>query len=298
MKKALLLSLFIACIPLCIVNAQSETTTKDKGLAAVDTTKNEIVVRSENGGTIMEINKHNPDAFSISICGVEIEFGKNKKGYSVTPDDPDEVIFYNGHNLKFSKGYRGVLEWGFNNFSSPDYSAYPAEEDGFLELNSVRSLYLGWNIIKLSTSLNRTNRLHFSTGLGLVWRNLVFADNITLARRDRMVHPKAIDHSVGKSKLSTFSLQFPLLLESKIGSTMFVSVGVYGDFTLGNHVKHKRPKVKERSGYHVNTLQGGATARIGVPFLYIFGNYGLTEFFQKGKGPQTRLYTIGFNILI
>ena len=178
---------------------------------------------------------------------------------------------------------------------SPNYAAYPVEERGFMDLNVGQSIYVGWNMFRLSQAFNRTHSLGFTTGLSLVWNNYAFAENLTVVRRDRMIHPEPIGDQYKKSKITTFSLMIPLVFEVS-HRNFFCSAGVYGGVVLGAHTKYKKPKHKTKSNPYLNTFQAGITARLGLRRLYAFTNVALTPFFVNAKGPDTQTYTIGFGI--
>ena len=135
-----------------------------------------------------------------------------------------------------------------------------------------------------------------ATGIGIAWHDYVFNNKITLVKQGGMVRPADIPADSKKTKLNTFSLIVPLMLEYTFSNTLFVSAGAYGQLILDSHTKHKFPRQKIYDSYYLDMFQGGVTARIGVKNLYVFGNYSLTDLFQSNKGPQTAAYTFGFGI--
>ncbi len=187
------------------------------------------------------------------------------------------------------------MEMGFNELLMLDYSAYPANEQGFMELNNGRSMQVALNIFKVAAALNRAQTLGVSSSLGIVWNDYVFMNDITLERRDGMVHPVAIASTYKKTKLNTFALRIPLLLDLNFGKNFFLSAGFYGDLVLGSHTKIKFPKEKARNPY-VNVFQAGGTVRGGYGNFYVYGNYSATNLFKGGKGPGAQPLTIGLGL--
>ena len=196
-------------------------------------------------------------------------------------------------------GHLGLLELGFNDFVSADYSAYPLTEREFLNLQNGRSIHLAMNLLRVSTRLNSSGSLGLSTALGILWNNYVFSNDITLIPpsfgMNHLIQPEAIDPKYKKSKLTTFALHVPITLEFN-RKKFYITGGVYGDLILRSYTKIKKPKEKSLKGDYVNFMQAGITARVGYGLIYFFGNYGLSEFFKHNRGPKVHTATIGIGL--
>jgi hypothetical protein len=256
-----------------------------------------ISFQDETGNQVLDVSP-DPESggLSITVGGYQLVLsGKKDQSKLKTPDE--EKKYSSRIKIKKPKydGHLSTMEMGFNELLMLDYSAYPANEQGFMELNNGRSMQVALNIFKVAAALNRAQTLGVSSSLGIVWNDYVFMNDITLERRDGMVHPVAIASTYKKTKLNTFALRIPLLLDLNFGKNFFLSAGFYGDLVLGSHTKIKFPKEKARNPY-VNVFQAGGTVRGGYGNFYIYGNYSATNLFKGGKGPGAQPLTIGLGL--
>ncbi len=250
-----------------------------------------IVLSSDNGArvTIQPDSKYER-GFSISLAGYEIGFAGSDS----------ETEFHlpraNGDKKKRKtyKGRLGVVDFGFNEFTSASYRGYKEDEHGFLDLRNGKSIYFAVNPFRTAAPITRDGTLGFTTGLGLVWRNYSFDNPITLRRHNGRIYPVPLDAAgLKKSKLTTFSIEVPVMLDVNFGR-FFVSGGVYGGLVVGSHTKYKKPKTKSSTGTSVQMFEYGVTARAGFRYLYVFGNYGLNNVFKSGTAPSVSTATVGF----
>ena len=131
--------------------------------------------------------------------------------------------------------------------TSPDYSAYTAAQNGFMDLDASKSFHIALNTLSTSVSLSPRGHLRFSTALSLVWDNYVISNTRKLSVVDGVVTPATLD-GARKSKLATFSLRMPLFLEVDLFGSSFLSAGVYGEWVNAwTKYKSPRPKSKPKS---------------------------------------------------
>ena len=220
-------------------------------------------------------------------------------GYEVLLNEKND---HRGHEDKRSREQRrhwnyggrlGLLEVGFNNFRTYDnsYFAYPAAENGFMELDIARSIDVTLNLSTFSTPLIR-NFMGISMGLGVAYDQYTLDNPVPFEKNGGVLHPVMTDSHLKRSKLRSLALHVPLVLEITPARNFFLSAGGYADLVFWSSAKWKSPKEKFRNPYF-NFLQAGLTARIGFRDLYIFGNYDITELFETGKGPRLNPYTFG-----
>ncbi len=251
-----------------------------------------VVYESENGQRIrITEDKNFSSGFSISIGGYEVAFTGSETFDELPPAEK--------RRMRYRKRYRGHLsyiDFGFNGFTSPNYSAYAPSDHGFLDLRNGKSIYFGFNILKTSTALDRRGNFGFTTGLSLVWRNYSFDHRITIDKQAGKVVPvDIVTNNFKKSKLTTFSLNVPILFEANFSRHFFLSAGGYAGLAVGSHTKYKAPKTKSRSGNSIEMFEYGITARAGFRHMYVFGNYGFNPVFKSGTAPKTNTYTVGFS---
>ncbi|MDD4640690.1 MAG: outer membrane beta-barrel protein [Bacteroidales bacterium] len=257
-----------------------------------------IMFQDQTGNQVLDVSP-DPESggLSISVAGYQLVLsGKNDKSDSDIAGEVKTPKTRVKIKRPRYKGHLSTLEMGFNELTMLDYSAYPPGEQGFMELNNGRSMQVALNIFKVAAALNRAQTLGVSSSLGIVWNDYVFMNDITLKRGiDGMVHPEAIASTYKKTKLNTFALRIPLLLDLNFGKKFFLSAGFYGDLVLGSHTKYKFPKTKDRNPY-INVFQAGGTVRGGYGNFYVYGNYSATNLFKGGKGPGAQPLTIGLGL--
>jgi hypothetical protein len=98
-----------------------------------------------------------------------------------------------------------------------------------------------------------------------------------------------------KNVLRATYIQAPLLLEFNTNKNpekaWHLSVGVVGGIRIGSSLKtkwsedDKTRKERVKSNFNFNPFQAYATAIVGYHNVNLYVNYGLTEIFEKGKGP-------------
>lgn len=302
MKKILTLSLILLSFVTIDSFAQnlyggSAILYEEANLEEAGGNQSAISFQDETGNQVLDVSP-DPESggLSITVGGYQLVLsGKKDQSKLKTPDE--EKKYSSRIKIKKPKydGHLSTMEMGFNELLMLDYSAYPANEQGFMELNNGRSMQVALNIFKVAAALNRAQTLGVSSSLGIVWNDYVFMNDITLERRDGMVHPVAIASTYKKTKLNTFALRIPLLLDLNFGKNFFLSAGFYGDLVLGSHTKIKFPKEKARNPY-INVFQAGGTVRGGYGNFYVYGNYSATNLFKGGKGPGAQPLTIGLGL--
>jgi len=261
-----------------------------------------IVVTGKDGERILSLGKGKGNNYSLKIAGVEFGLGPKQSPWADFANSMADIFSGKDEskNCNCYSGHLGILEFGFNGLTPPDYNAYADDEKGFLDLRMGKSTYVGLFLPGFSHSLSHDKRFGFSTGLGMVWRNYTFNNDITLVRQSCIVRPVPVPSGTRKSKLSTFSFVVPLLAEYSFSDNLFLSVGPYGELLLSSHTKYKfsGTSVRSRGSHFLNTFQGGITGRVGIGWggLYLFGNYALTGLFKRDKGPGTAVYTFGLGI--
>lgn len=187
-------------------------------------------------------------------------------------------------------GHIGTYEFGFNALTTVDYSLYPDRSVDFMELNTARSIHFALRIINVAGPITGNGVLSFSTGIQLAWDSYSFTEEIYIYKAQGQIEYGSQYYR--RSRLSTFGLTMPLLLEINLPQKFFVAFGCYGGINLGSRSVVKFPKRVVHNPF-MNTLYGGLTARAGLGALGVFANYDLTNMFIKDKGPKTSVFTIG-----
>lgn len=280
------------------------------------------VVESENGvkAKIGKIGKlgyeEDRDTTKIRLGGKQINIidgwhGTRIRIDKVNPWDADQDEFF----MEKEKGFRGHwagFELGVNGFANEDYSDYADDMDDFMELDMARSTAITLNFIQYDISLQKDrNTIGLVSGLGLDWNNYRFDQDISLQKASSgQIEPLYFDADwdIKKSKLTTMYLTVPLLLEFQIpvkykSRRVHLSAGLVGGLRIGSHTKVKYKsngnshKEKDHDDFDLKTFRYAAQTRIGYRSLNLFASYGLTDLFEKNKGPELVPFTIGITLL-
>jgi hypothetical protein len=219
--------------------------------------------------------------------GTEILWGKNKHKKDKSDD-------FNGH-------WEGI-EFGFNGFDKPDYSAWNGLE--FMALNQGKSTNFNFNFYELNIGLAKSY-VGLVSGMGFTFNSYRFDNPYTLQKGASRTEPMPLDpENLSKTKLAVSYLNVPLLLEFQIPvnhneGRLFINAGLVGGVKIGSHtkVKYGDNKEKVRSGFNMNSFNYAATTRIGYKDVSLFATYSLTPLFQTGKGPELTPFSIGISFL-
>ena len=210
------------------------------------------------------------------------------------------------------RGHWNGFYFGFVNFGKTNYSKYGG--DDFMELDWASSFTMHFNFAKFSFGLSPRQRFGIFTGFGLDYSRLCFDGDITVRRKKgEMLHAVALsDLGIEEVKRSTFKalyLTIPLMLEKQIPAPhwkrFYVSTGFIGGIRLHSKTKvvytsekgNKR-KLKETGSYGMVPFKVDYTLRVGYRGVCIWGNYSLTNMFNKNRAPELRPFAVGFGITI
>lgn len=249
-----------------------------------------VVITNSDGEDVLKIFSNDDEGnmvisfatFDIAVNGGNYTAGKKKARRGVKI----------GHS-----NYLAFLEVGINTFPHVDYSLYPdmsGELNYFMDL-SAKSLQFNFALWRMTLFLNESRTMSLTTGLQISCNDYVFSGNVALVKENGMLMPKVISPQYKKSKMTTTSLQIPVLFSIGKTRSFHFSAGVYGGVLLGSHTKIKFPKEKTYNLY-MQPFYGGVTARAGYRGCYIYADYGLSQMFKQGKGPGVFPLTIGLGL--
>ena len=136
-----------------------------------------------------------------------------------------------------------------------------------------------------------------TTGLGIQWNRYALKNNVDVmvsADSTYGIENTTVDYK--KNVLRSTYLQIPLLLEITTNKdndkAWHISAGVVGGIRIGSSLKTKweeggkTNKDKVKSNYNFNPFEAHATAIVGYGDISLYVNYGLTQVFEKDKGPN------------
>jgi hypothetical protein len=152
------------------------------------------------------------------------------------------------------------------------------------------------------------NYVNLVTGFGFEWNNYSFRKGITLNADAGYISVSntMINDSIkySKNKLVATYIKAPLLLELNTNSenphkSFHISGGLEFAYKLGSKTKQVyeingyQIQSKRRDDYHLAAFKYSSVVRIGYGDVTLFANYGLSQLFEKDKGPNVYPLTAG-----
>jgi len=204
--------------------------------------------------------------------------------------DSDGVI-YGGEHASWA-GF-GI---GLNSFMNSSDRFVTEADAPFLMLDYAKSINFQFNVWEKRFPIYK-EYVGVTTGLGFQWNRYGLEKNVDIASNADSIY--AVNNTAfnyNKNVLRSTYLQIPLLLEfnsNKDGSKNWhLSFGVVGGVRIASSWKTKweedgKPlKAKTKDDYNFNSLSANAYAQIGYGNVGLFVQYGLTDVFRPGKGPE------------
>lgn len=204
--------------------------------------------------------------------------------------DSDGII-YGGEHASWA-GF-GI---GLNSFMNTN-DQFASEADApFLVLDYAKSLNFQLNVWEKRFPIIK-EYLGLTTGLGFQWNRYGLEKNVdVLANADSIYALNNTTVNYNKNVLRSTYVQIPLLLEFNSNKdeskNWHLSVGVVGGIRVASSWKTKwefdgKPqKAKTKDDFNFNSLAANAYAQIGYGNVGLFVQYGLTDVFRAGKGPE------------
>lgn len=270
--------------------------------------KQEVEVTIDTLTQTVTVN-NNGDTTRIKLGNKKIVIIENKNGNKkgdkkviidervIIENDNDEIsIEDDGKTTGDGDGHWAGIGINTNGFLNSAGTIATGSEAGFLELDHARSIGFNFNLLEKRFPIFR-DYVGLTTGLGIQWNRYALKNNSEV-----MVSPDStygitnttVDYK--KNVLRSTYLQIPLLLEISTNKdsnkAWHISAGVVGGIRIGSSWKTKwedagkTNKYKVKSNHNFNPFEAHATAIIGYGDINLYVNYGLTQVFEKGKGPS------------
>lgn len=274
MKTILLTIATMSCISL---TAQvTEPIKAQEGTVTIDTLRQTITV--DNGGDT-----------------TRIKLGK-KTIVIIEDDDDEERGDDDERGDRTREGHWAGFGINTNGFLNADGKIATGDAAGFLELDHARSIGFNFNLVEKRFPIFR-EYVGLTTGLGIQWNRFALKNNVDVmvsADSTYGVENTTVDYK--KNVLRSTYLQIPLLLEITTNKdndkAWHISAGVVGGIRIGSSLKTKwedagkTNKERVKSNYNLNPFEAHATAIVGYGDISLYVNYGLTQVFEKDKGPN------------
>ena len=225
---------------------------------------------------------------NINVAGIDL---------TISPSGPFSRVHTFSRYAKY-RSHLALFELGFNIPTNVSYGTYNGTVEPWFNLIDTKSTQYTFNVFSVGTRLSPNGTVGLSAALGITWSNYVFETPTRVQRTDGMITAEPVDTKGWvKSKINTFALHLPILLEVGQRKGFFAAVGGYGDLVVGSRskIKYSKHNKEINRGLNLPLLQAGVTARVGYRRVYMFGNYSLTELFRN-EGPATNILTIGLGL--
>jgi hypothetical protein len=181
---------------------------------------------------------------------------------------------------------------------------FATESDApFLVLDYGKSLNFQFNVWDRRFPIYK-DYIGLSTGLGFQWNRYGLQKNVdVMANADSIYAINNTTVNYSKNVLRSTYLQVPLLLDfdthADRDKSWHLSIGVIGGVRVGSSLKTKwensgKPqRSKTTDDFNFSSLSANAYAQLGYRNTNLFVQYGLTEVFRSGKGPELSPLTAG-----
>ena len=246
-----------------------------EGSVTIDTLRQTITV--DNGG----------DTTRIKL---------GKKTIVIIEDDDEERGDDDERGDRTREGHWAGFGINTNGFLNADGKIATGDAAGFLELDHARSIGFNFNLVEKRFPIFR-EYVGLTTGLGIQWNRFALKNNVDVmvsADSTYGVENTTVDYK--ENVLRSTYLQIPLLLEITTNKdndkAWHISAGVVGGIRIGSSLKTKwedagkTNKDRVKSNYNLNPFEAHATAIVGYGDISLYVNYGLTQVFEKDKGPN------------
>ncbi len=237
--------------------------------------------------TLAEPKSKDYHATMLTLAQSGMEFAQVEY---VDPEDPHSKI----KRKKRSKvNFVSNSKFGLIHLSSPDYSSYSAEQQGFLNLRQSKSIYYGLDLVGVRVPLDYEGIVTLKSGVNLMCYNFTFDNDVTLDYQDGAITPVTLDGDYKKSKLTTAYAAIPLSLAIKLSKNVTLEPGVYAGLIFNSHTKYKEPNTKSDYLRGVNQAIAGASLAVGYKGTSLYCDYNFTSLFEQGRGPETQAMSLG-----
>lgn len=231
----------------------------------------------------------------VTNGGNDIHFIRNRFS------EEDEVQSQNKNPLNQFNSHWESFNFGIGGFGSGIASTSVGDNDGYIDVDPIRSFAFHWNIADLSFPLTSGKRIGLVSGIGVSWDFYALSKkNVWLDKDDNgLVHFDTIEYK--RNKLRTCNMVVPLMLEFHPvdNHSLYIMAGVEGNLRLGARTKHvtdEGVKNKHKSDFYMNPLTCNMVVRAGYGLFGVYFSTALTPMFKDNKGPVVYPFSAGVSL--
>lgn len=257
------------------------------------------VLLNQGFGMTVRIDDEGKKTYVLGKGDLSPDYGKSRR---------DSVRRAKRENRGFDSDLR--LDVGLNTFvNKKPYATAAGLPTGNLELRPEGSRYVNFGYDFVQRLGGRRSPMYLSLGAQFTFNNYMLqGNNLWVNSNGRTeVVGETEGRELQKSKLATYSINFPLMLTMKLrndkGQPAFkLGAGGFIGQMQRQHTKLKYYedgnviKDKSRGSYNLTEFQYGLQGSLGLGGLSFFGKYNLNELFKAGRGPQTQVLSFGVTV--
>jgi hypothetical protein len=253
------------------------------------------------------------DSKSGSGEGDSTVYNWNKKKIIIIDKDEDS---YNAntnidYNEDFFSAYRhwAGFSFGVNGFLDPGFNTEFAAPNDYMNLNYAKSFNYQFNLFESHIKLIQ-HKLVLVTGFGFDYHSYELENKVRL-NADADYTNAFVDSSdiytYKKNRLRNTYIQVPLLLEfnssNKTAKCFHMAAGVIGQYQILSRTRQLLENeayeydIQRKDSYNSNPFMLKAHVNLGYHRWTFYGEYSLTPFFQKNKGPELFPFALGLRVI-
>ena len=196
------------------------------------------------------------------------------------------------------------FEIGLNGYYRDAFKSFAIPQKEY-ELDYPRSINLNLNLFEQHLRLYK-NYLALTTGLGFSFNRYMFDRDISLTSDTEILDTLMTGIGYRKNMLKASYLTVPLFLQvathSNPKKAFHIGAGIVGGLRLGSRTKQiwddegKQKKVIKDS-YNLNPFRYSLMLRVGYGKFNVYAEYGLSEMFRNGRGPELYPFSAGVTLI-
>jgi Outer membrane protein beta-barrel domain len=234
-----------------------------------------------------------------------IEDKKDSTDVDWTSEDNDDA----DSDKKSSLTYWAGVEVGVNMLRTPSGSLSMTGDNKWLDLDYGHSL--SWKINFMEQKIRLVgDHVGLLIGAGVTWNSYGLQKNVNVVSNTTALKDTTfgiIDtvqaYSYSKNKIRMSYLNVPLMLEFNTSSdtekNFHIALGAIGGWNMGTLTRKeweyegKSNNARLKGDFNATPFTLDLSARIGYRNFSVYGTYGLTPLFEKGKGPEVYPMSVG-----
>lgn len=239
--------------------------------------------------------------------GKRLEIRDTEEGANViAPEDDYQYDYENKRTYHSNRSDIGLLGFDLgitNYFYQGAYGDNAITPE--LQVREFRpGSHVALHLLPTRVGVDRRGYVNLKTAITIDWANYYFTGDQTLNTTGEALSYDTTGISFSKNKLVSRYAQIPLMLnlDTDPGGNdgISISVGGYAGILWGARTKQVSEElgtVKVPGEFFLNPYRYGLMARVDFKWFDIYLHYNLSPMFEEEKGPDTRTFMAGLNLI-